>query len=285
MSTESNPFGLSLLPGNLKPPEFEPDRMLQQSFVLTDPKLNVRSIQSARPTNSERGLASYPGMPEGNFFKAAKDPGASIPVAIVRKNPAPNGLNERQAKLYNDSIRRAASWLPKARKEWESFIKALETGKALPEKVTRALRTNFGWTNTYADNHNLPHLLRVIDRLSGELNGELPASFHSQRELSPFSSPGNPRWVRARPGSSEDESPVKLVLYPDFFQSNSSTSANPADARAKTIIHELLHTWEKAGGEDWSDVAQEDQRKDIGFIKKYLSNPASYSGLIHDLAN
>jgi len=276
---ESNPFGISLWRENLKLPSIKPDGVSNTPLRLKDPKLDVRSIKNSRPTFVERGLVSHP------FISAKKSlGGAQVSTMPILVNEKRVGLSTKQAKLFDDAIKRGAAWLPKAKKEWENFKKALDAGTPLPEKVTIALKVNFGWMNMNTDNHNLPPIPMVIDGLLKELNTDLPASFHPQREESPNSSASDKFYTRARPRDNEDGSQHGLILYPDFFESNRRTAVNPNDARAKTVIHEILHTWEKEGGTDWHDVAQEWQRKDVGKMNQYLFNPASYAGLIHDLA-
>jgi hypothetical protein len=280
---ESNPFGLSLWREPLREPALDSRGTNDSKIWLREPGLDVRGIMNSRPTLLDRGLEFFRAVPASESLAAQNRPIA--PTSIGSRTVS--GLSGKQAQLYRQSIKRAAEWLPKARKEWNDFINARDSGRPLPQKVARALQANFGWTNTSDNNFSLPPMPQVIDRLSKELNSKLPALYSSERSLSPLSTSENPRWINARPWYNED-GPPGLILHPDFFASydrnNAKLSDKPTDVRARTVIHEVLHTWETTGEWDWHDVAQEDQPKIVGSVQRYLGNPASYAGLIHDLA-
>jgi len=191
-------------------------------------------------------------------------------------------------RLFRESIKVAVTWLPKAKREWNNFKAALDAHKPLPSRVTKALEKHFGWTNTDRNNHSLPPIPLIIEKLELSLREGLTAKFHSEREQSPRSMPGKVRWTKARPWQNEDGGPDGLILFPDFFSSfnPSGTRMGLRDTktRATTVLHETLHNMERTGEFDWHDVAEEDEPKDRGSVLKYISNPASYAAFIRDLA-
>lgn len=249
---------------------------------------DFRATNRARPDDAERGLASVrresaaPAMASRPSPRASGSPvrETAQPPPVVTpassKTASSSGLSHAQQVEYRASVERAAGWLPNTLRQWEGFVDALHRGKSLPPRVTRALEKNFGWTNTAADNKSLPNIQKAVADLESQLHADLPAIFHAERAESPMSAPKQRRWIRAKPLIRDDGTARGLILFPDFFNGAS-------DARARTVIHEVLHTLERPGGWDWHDVAQEDQPKERGRLQRYLMNPASYAGFIHDL--
>jgi hypothetical protein len=228
---------------------------------------DFRGTNRARPTWADRSLASKPAA-----LRTA--PPARPPSGVP--NPPLAGtarLSRQQSQQYRAAIARARGWLPKVSRQWHAFVEARQAGKPLPPKVARALTKHFNWADSDAQ---VPDMFGIIADLRPQLTADLPGTYHSAREESPTSAARERRWVIARPWFHDDGSARGLVLYPDFF-------AKTTDIRARSVTHEVLHTLERAGRWSWSDVAQEDQSKVVGSVQRYMSNPASYAGLLHDL--
>lgn len=235
---------------------------------------DFRGTNRARPTVSDRGLAAARTAPPGRPPSPASNPSSAGAA----------GLSRQQSQQYRAAITRASAWLPKVSQHWNSFVDAQDKGKPLPPKVASALRRHFGWIDADPE---LPDVPRVIADLRTQLTADLPGTYHPGRELSPGSSARQKRWIIATPWFHDDGTARGLILYPDFF-------AETPDRRARTVVHEVLHTLEgtgeRTGGWNWADVAQEDQKKVVGskkeqrfMVQRYKQNPASYAGLLHDL--
>ncbi|KJK14092.1 hypothetical protein UB46_39625 [Burkholderiaceae bacterium 16] len=191
------------------------------------------------------------------------------------------------------AVEQARRWLPKAEREWKGFVKALEVGKPLPDKVTAALRRDLGWINDERNNHSLPPIPALIRELSREIDHSLPVRYSPTRMESPNSQPSRRRFIRATPLVHDDGQSRGLQLFPDFYLGNN-------ERRATTVIHEILHTWDGRKLEDgkahpfswdWADQYVTDKEghilddvsKPAGFMHIFGQDPASIAALIRDL--
>jgi hypothetical protein len=185
---------------------------------------------------------------------------------------------ESQNKVILQAFKDASAMLARAEEPMIKYINKPSAGK-----VARALKKHFKWTEAIRqqapkdvkDFPDVPaNVLKVIRNLLTKISHPFGAICSPDQQLREAVNARFPRELRHILAAALQDDTNCFMYTPDYFKKK-------AVDRAKTVIHEMCHSWAHMG----ADGSYEDDPAYPVSIRSASENPDSYACLIRDIGS